>query len=85
MALKDNFETQSQRVTRAVVRLCPSCAVEFDNSKAPHGIRFRIMDGGTNLTSAYPEYLVSEVADWTEEKLNQIIESVTAGKVRAPR
>jgi hypothetical protein len=31
---------------------------------------------------ANPDYLVSEVADWSEEKLYQIIEAVTGGLVR---
>jgi hypothetical protein len=34
------------------------------------------------LTKANPEYHVSEVADWSEEKLYQVVEAVTAGLVR---
>lgn len=82
MAATDEYGHQSDRIIQAVKRLCPRCAVTFDTSRAPNWIRFRIDDGSTMLTKANPDYLVSEVADWSEEKLYQIIEAVTGGLVR---
>jgi hypothetical protein len=74
MAEKDTFEKQTKRIRQKVI-------VIFDTDKAPHRIRFHIEDGtGTILTSAYPEYYVSEIADWTDLKLQQMIESLTAGR-----
>jgi hypothetical protein len=82
MAEKDSFEIQTNRIKQTVHILCPACVVFFDDDRAPHGIRFRIEDGmGTILTSAHPDYHVSEVADWSEEKLEQMIEFLTAGRV----
>lgn len=83
MAEKDNFEMQSNRILQAAKKLCSTCAVEFDDNNSLNWIRFRITDGGTTLTSAYPEFHVSEVADWTDQRLQQVIESVTGGRVRA--
>jgi hypothetical protein len=34
------------------------------------------------LTKAYPEFPVSEVAKWSDEKLRQMLEVVTGGLVR---
>lgn len=76
---------QSERISQAVRKLCPTCVVEFDESTVPNWIKFRITDGGTVLTKIYPEYHVSEVADWTEQKLAQMIESVTGGLLRIPK
>lgn len=84
MAEKDNFETQSARIRQAVKNLCPNCVVVFDHDKTPNWIKFRVEDAmGTILTSVHPEYLVSEIADWTDQKLQQMIESLTGGRVRA--
>jgi hypothetical protein len=81
MAQKDDYGLQSQRITQAVKKVCSRCTVEFDSSRAPNWLRFRIDDGSTILTKAHPEFHVSEVADWSDEKLQQIIESVTGGLV----
>ena len=86
MATKDNFDIQAARIKQTVGRLCANCVVSFDEARKPHGIRFRITDGlGTPLTDVHPEYHVSEVADWSDEKLQQMIESLSGGRVREPR
>jgi hypothetical protein len=78
----DDYGVQSGRIVQAVKNLCPSCVVTFDSSRAPKWVRFRIEDGSTTLTKTYPEYHVSEVADWSEEKLRQTIEALTGGLIR---
>jgi len=78
----DNYEVQSGRIIQAVKSLCPSCVVTFDSSRAPNWVRFLIKDGSIMLTKAYPEFPVSEVADWSDEKLRQMLEVVTGGLVR---
>ena len=78
----DNYEVQSGRIIREVKNLCPSCVVTFDSSRAPNWVRFLIKDGSIMLTKAYPEFHVSEVEDWSDEKLRQMIEVVTGGLVR---
>jgi hypothetical protein len=82
MAQKDDYGVQSQRIILAVKKACSRCTVEFDSSRAPHWLRFRIDDGPTMLTKAHPEFHVSEVADWSDEKLMQMIETVTDRLVR---
>lgn len=82
MASKDDYGLQSERILQAVKRLCSRCTVTFDSSRAPKWIRFRIDDGSTMLTKATPDFHVSEVADWSDEKLYQVIESVTDGLVK---
>jgi len=82
MAQKDDYGLQSQRIVDAVRKMCSRCTVTFDNSRAPHWIKFRIDNGSTLLTKAHPEYHVSEVADWSDEKLVQVIETVTDRLVR---
>jgi hypothetical protein len=78
----DNYEVQSGRIVQAVKNLCPTCVVIFDSSRAPDWVRFLIKDGSTMLTKAYPEFPVSEVANWSDEKLRQKLEVVTGGLVR---
>jgi len=78
----DNYEVQSGRIVQAVKNLCPSCVVTFDSSRAPNWVRFLIKDGSIMLTKAYPEFPVSEVANWSDEKLRQMIEVVTGDLVR---
>jgi hypothetical protein len=82
MAQKDDYGLQSQRITQAVKKACSRCTVEFDSSRAPNWLRFRIDDGSTILTKAHPEFHVSEVAGWSDEKLSQVIETVTDRLVR---
>jgi len=78
----DNYEVQSGRIVQAVKNLCPSCVVIFDSGRAPNWVRFLIKDGSLMLTKAYPEFPVSEVANWSDEKLRQMIEVVTGDLVR---
>jgi uncharacterized radical SAM superfamily Fe-S cluster-containing enzyme len=78
----DNYEVQSERIVQAVKNLCPNCVVIFDSGRAPNWVRFLIKDGSIMLTKAYPEFHVSEVADWSDEKLRQKLEVVTGGLVR---
>ena len=54
----------------------------FDHDRAPDLVRFRISSGSTMLTKAHPDFEVRDVASWSDEKLEQIIESVTAGLVK---
>ncbi len=82
MAAKDDYGLQSERIVQAVRKLCSSCTVTFDSERKPKWIRFRIDNGSTMLTKATPDFHVSEVADWSDEKLYQVIESVTDGLVR---
>jgi hypothetical protein len=56
--------------------------VTFDSGRAPNWVRFLIKDGSLMLTKAYPEFPVSEVANWSDEKLRQMIEVVTGDLVR---
>jgi hypothetical protein len=78
----DDYSVQTARIVQAVMNLCPSCIVTFDSSRAPKWVRFRIEDGSTTLTKACPDYHVSEVADWSPEKLRQMIEALTDGLLR---
>jgi hypothetical protein len=82
MAARDDYGLQSERIIQGIKRLCPHYTVTFDSGRAPEWIRFRIDDGSTMLTKVNPDYRVSEVADWSQEKLYQIIEAVTGGLVR---
>jgi len=78
----DNYEVQSGRIVQAVRSLCPSCVVTFDSSRAPNWVSFQINERSTTLTKGYPEFPASEVANWSDEKLSQMIEVVTDGLVR---
>ena len=82
MAPKDDYGLQSERIVQAVKKLCSRCTVIFDSSRAPQWIRFRVDDGSIMLTKANPDFHVSEVADWSDEKLYQVIESLTDGLVK---
>lgn len=82
MAEKDNFELQSKRIIEAVRELCSTCTVTFDEQRKPNWLKFRIESSdGTILTNAYPEYHVSEVADWSDQKIRQVLKSLTANKL----
>jgi hypothetical protein len=78
----DDYEVQSGRIVQTVKNFCPTCAVIFDSGRAPNWVRFLIKDGSIMLTKAYPEFHVSEVADWSDEKLRQKLEVVTGGLFR---
>jgi len=82
MAPKDDYGLQSERIVQAVKKLCSRCTVTFDSSRAPQWIRFRVDDGSIMLTKANPDFHVSEVADWSDEKLYRVIESLTDGLVK---
>jgi hypothetical protein len=60
----------------------PKLRGDLDSGRAPNWVRFLIKDGSIMLTKAYPEFHVSEVADWSDEKLRQKLEVVTGGLVR---
>jgi len=75
----DNYEVQSGRIILSVKNLCPSCVVIFDASRAPNWVSFQIKDGPTILTKGSPEFPASDVAEWSDEKLSQMIEVVTDG------
>ena len=45
-------------------------------------VSFQIKDGSTTLTKGSPEFPASDVAEWSDEKLSQMIEVVTGGLVR---
>jgi hypothetical protein len=77
----DDYGVQSARIVQAATKLCPSCDVTFDTNAAPRWLRFRIEDGSVQLTKAWPQYHVSEVADWSDEKLRHVIETLTGGLV----
>lgn len=79
---QDDYGVQCERIIQAVKNLCPTCVVTFDSSREPKWLRFRIEMGSTTLTKAFPDYHVSEVADWSDEKLRQMIEVLTGGIVR---
>jgi hypothetical protein len=82
MTQKDNFELQSNRIMEAVRELCSTCTIAFDEQRKPNWIKFRIESSdGTVLSNAYPEYHVSEVADWSDQKIRQVLKSLTAGKL----
>src|SRR5260370_40158687 len=82
MTQKDDYGLQSQRIIQAVRNLCSRCAVTFANSRAPHWIRFRIDEGSVLLTKAHPEFHVSDVADWSDAKLVQMLETLPDRLVR---
>jgi hypothetical protein len=77
----DDYGERSGRIVGAATKLCPSCEMTFDTNAAPRWLRFRIEDGSGQLTKAWPQYHVSEVADWSDEKLRQVIEALTGGLV----
>src|SRR5437588_8607833 len=52
------------------------------SSRAPNWVSFQIKDGSTTLTKGSPEFPASDVAEWSDEKLSQMIEVVTGGLVR---
>jgi hypothetical protein len=82
MAEKDNFKIQSKRIIDAVHELCSTCTITFDEQRKPNWIKMRIESrDGIVLTNAYPEYHVSEVADWSDQKIRQVLKSLTAGKL----
>lgn len=82
MAEKDNYDLQSKRIIEAVRELCPTCTITFDEQRKPNWIKFRIESSdGTVLTNACPEYHVSEVADWSNQKVRQVLKGLTANKL----
>ncbi|MGA2859699.1 MAG: hypothetical protein ABSE40_22755 [Candidatus Sulfotelmatobacter sp.] len=79
--MADDYAVQSARVVAAAKKMCPSCEVIFDSSAAPRWLRFRIEGGSVQLSKGFPHFHVTEVADWSDEKLRQIIEALTSGLV----
>jgi hypothetical protein len=77
-----NYQQQTKRIEQRVKKLDPSAVVSFDSDNEPNFIRFRIMHDGTELTKAYPHFRTGEVVGWSDEKLDEAIESVTDRLVR---
>lgn len=83
MAEKDNIPLQSERIVNAVKDLNPDCIVIFDKDAGFNKIRFRIEieSSGLVLTSAFPHFHVSEIADMSDERLKQTIKALTAERI----
>ena len=59
------------RIVRMVAEEFPGCAVAFDEGVM---IRFRIdLPDGKPLSRACPHFESTEVEDWSEEKLRQVV------------
>lgn len=77
-----NYQQQTKRIEQHVKKLDPSAVVSFDPGNVPNFIRFRITHGSTELTKVWPHSPTSDVATWSDEKLDEHIESVTDRLVR---
>jgi len=64
----DNYEVQSGRLVQTVKKLCQSCVVTFDSSRAPNWVSFQIKDGSTTVTKGSPEFPASDVAELVGRK-----------------
>lgn len=75
---KDKPEVQRARIVALAKEIYPNGTVVFDEKQPRSFIRFRIDDTqtGTILTSAYPEYLSSELADKSDDQLRALLRAV---------
>jgi hypothetical protein len=77
-AAKDNPKVQRARIVALAKEIYPNGTVVFDENQPRSFIRFRIDDTqtGTILTSAYPEYHSSELADKSDDQLRGLLRAL---------
>jgi hypothetical protein len=78
---KDSYHFQRARIGRIAGELAPGKSVEFD--EASTFIKFRITDNflGVNLTEQSGEWLPSELADKSDNRLRVFIKNLSNGKI----
>lgn len=76
--VKDDPGFQRDRIRRIAAEVVPNGSVVFDSAQPFTWIRFRVDDSrtGTILSTSSGHYHVSEVADWTDEKLAAFIRAI---------
>ncbi len=76
MPRSEDPRQQRDRVVQAAKRLDPSASVEFDENAGPSFVRFRVIRGAMYLSKAFPSYHASELADKSDEQLEQLLRSL---------
>jgi hypothetical protein len=79
--IRDTYKFQRERIIRIVEELAPGRAVQFDDSST--FIRFRVRDPllNINLTEVSGEWLASELADKSDDRLRGLIRNLSGGKI----
>ena len=79
---KDHYTVQGERIRKLINERELGLVVEFDKSRAPNWIKFRIIDPINNviLGESAPEP-VGAIADWSDEYLWRYIQARTADRL----
>jgi hypothetical protein len=79
MSTLQNPRQQRERMVQIVKRIDPSASVEFDDNAGPSFVRFCVMRGTTFLSKVFPSYHCSEVADRSDDQLEDLLRSLCGG------
>ncbi len=80
---KDDYRVQTARLERLAHELAPGGTVDFDPDRLPHFIGMRVdhPTTGTVLTVTSGDWLVSEIADKTDDELRILLKSWSGGRL----
>ena len=83
-ALKDDPRMQRERIRKLATAVFPKFVVVFDDSQPYTWIRFRFDEAniGTMIGSPSGHFHVSEIADWSDEKLCSYMQALAPSFVR---
>ena len=84
MAEKDNPRTQRERIERIVKEMEPNAVVTFDWDAMPSILKWRVTLGPscTVLLESSGDWMASEIADKSVGQLKDLLQSLSAGRLR---
>jgi hypothetical protein len=75
-----DLEILRRRIARVAAQVLPGCQVVFDGTPFAW-VRFRIEDGsGRTIVGRSPDYHASEIADWTDQQLRDVLRALLLAK-----
>jgi len=83
-ALKDDPRAQRERIRRLAATVFPDFTVVFDDSQPSTWIRFRFDEphSGVVIGTSSGHFHVSEIAEWSDEKLSNYMQALAPSFVR---
>jgi hypothetical protein len=80
-------ETDEYKIVKAIIKrlikeMDPLATIEWDESRAPIYIRFRVEVAGTVLLESSGDWLVSDIALKKDNEVKALISATSGGKLK---
>ena len=77
-----NPDVLKRRIARVAAQVIPGCQIVFEGTPFAW-VRFRIEDSrGTTILERSPDYHASEIADWSDQELRDILRALLSAETR---